>query len=221
MLHKYLFTITTFSKLLAMILFIALPFLGFYLGMQYQQKVTITTPVVSEVQKTAIPTPTPIVLVSPLESSSWNTYTNNKIGFQIKYPLTFDRPTLPSGYPLAPTLYTDGSEGNGTIIFWETKDKWHSYFFTIEPYNYDLNQLIKDSCLNDNYWSYKTIDVLVSDIKGGECLGTNKTNPTENTDFLFFVGKGYKFSFDFQPHPGETPNENELEQIISTFKFTN
>jgi hypothetical protein len=39
-----------------MILFIALPFLGFYLGMQYQQKITVSTPVVLEVQK--LPTPT-------------------------------------------------------------------------------------------------------------------------------------------------------------------
>jgi hypothetical protein len=41
-LHKYLFTVTTFSKILAMALFIALPFIGFYLGMQYQQKITVS-----------------------------------------------------------------------------------------------------------------------------------------------------------------------------------
>jgi len=58
-LHRYLFTVTTFSKLLALSLFIILPFLGFYLGMQYQQKLTVSTPVVSEVQKTTIPTPNP------------------------------------------------------------------------------------------------------------------------------------------------------------------
>jgi general stress protein CsbA len=40
-LHKYLFTVTTFSKLLAMILFITLPFAGFYLGMKYQEKTNI------------------------------------------------------------------------------------------------------------------------------------------------------------------------------------
>lgn len=54
--HKYLFTVTTFSKLLAMVLFILLPFLGFYLGMQYQQKTTVATPPVAEVKITPIPT---------------------------------------------------------------------------------------------------------------------------------------------------------------------
>jgi hypothetical protein len=55
-LHRYLFTVTTFSKILAMILFIALPFLGFYLGMQYQQKLTVSTPVISRVQNNTIST---------------------------------------------------------------------------------------------------------------------------------------------------------------------
>jgi hypothetical protein len=58
-LHRYLFTVTTFSKLLAIVLFIVLPFVGFYLGMKYQQKVTLTAPVVSDVQKNTIPTPIP------------------------------------------------------------------------------------------------------------------------------------------------------------------
>ena len=56
-LHKYLFTVTTFLKILAMILFIALPFLGFYLGMQYQKMLTITnSPIVLEVHQVTSPT---------------------------------------------------------------------------------------------------------------------------------------------------------------------
>lgn len=56
-LPSWLTTVTTFSKILAMILFISLPFLGFYLGMQYQQKITVI-PIVSEVQKLPTPSPT-------------------------------------------------------------------------------------------------------------------------------------------------------------------
>lgn len=54
-LSKELTTVTSFSKALAMILFIALPFIGFYLGMRYQQKTYINAPAVSQIQKTAIP----------------------------------------------------------------------------------------------------------------------------------------------------------------------
>ena len=41
-LPKYLTTVTTFSKILAMILFIALPILGFKLGMSYQKNINVT-----------------------------------------------------------------------------------------------------------------------------------------------------------------------------------
>ncbi len=38
-LHNHLFTVTTFSKILALSLFTILPFVGFYLGMNYQKKI--------------------------------------------------------------------------------------------------------------------------------------------------------------------------------------
>ena len=39
--YKYLFTVTTFSKLIAMFLFIMLPFVGFYIGIKYQEKTNV------------------------------------------------------------------------------------------------------------------------------------------------------------------------------------
>jgi hypothetical protein len=81
-LHRYLFTVTTFSKLLAMFLFIVLPFVGFYLGMKYQEKVTVTTPTIPQVQKSAIPTST----IIPIDTSNWKTYSNTKTSYSFKYP---------------------------------------------------------------------------------------------------------------------------------------
>src|SRR3990167_9211345 len=42
-LPKSLSTVTGFSKLLALFLFILLPFVGFYIGMQYEQEITGAT----------------------------------------------------------------------------------------------------------------------------------------------------------------------------------
>ena len=70
-LPQWLTTVTLFSKLLAMALFIALPFAGFYLGMKYQEKITVNVPIVSQVQKNVIPTPTLV----PIDISNWKTYT--------------------------------------------------------------------------------------------------------------------------------------------------
>jgi hypothetical protein len=51
--HKHLFFPNRYIKYFAMFLFIILPFVGFYLGMKYQEIVTINIPVV-QVSKTAI-----------------------------------------------------------------------------------------------------------------------------------------------------------------------
>lgn len=96
-LYKHFFTVTTFSKLLALSLFIILPFGGFYLGMKYQQLVTVSIPTVSQVQKTAslitpaisfTPTPT-IALIGKITndaSGNWKTYTNTQLGFSMQFP---------------------------------------------------------------------------------------------------------------------------------------
>jgi hypothetical protein len=95
-LHRYLFTVTTFSKLLAMLLFILFPFVGFYLGMQYQEKVKAIKPTVAlEVKKTIninpkltlTPTQTPTSIPTPVVDSNWKIY-NDKIDnyYSIYYP---------------------------------------------------------------------------------------------------------------------------------------
>lgn len=94
-LPQWLTTVTLFSKLLAMILFIALPLAGFYLGMKYQEKTTVITPVVSEVKTTVSPTP----YVSKFNDSNAEnvTYTsiallgNSMKRYSISYPITWER----------------------------------------------------------------------------------------------------------------------------------
>lgn len=53
--YKHFFTVTTFSKIVALSLFIILPFVGFYLGMKYEQEVNVGTPTLSAVQQVSVP----------------------------------------------------------------------------------------------------------------------------------------------------------------------
>lgn len=48
-LSKKYTTVTTLSKTLALILFIALPFIGFYLGMQYQKGLDVAIQTVDQI----------------------------------------------------------------------------------------------------------------------------------------------------------------------------
>jgi hypothetical protein len=55
-LPQSLTSVTRFSKILALILFIIFPLIGFYLGIKYQQKLTVKIPTASEVKNFFKPT---------------------------------------------------------------------------------------------------------------------------------------------------------------------
>ena len=83
-LPKNFTTVTPLSKTLAMVFFILLPFLGFYVGMLYQKQADIVTQFVIQPQNAPSPS------LSALSSmSDWKTYTNQKIGLRFKYPSSY------------------------------------------------------------------------------------------------------------------------------------
>ena len=83
-LPKSLTTVTTLSKTLAMILFIALPFVGFSLGMRYQQMQDLYEQQLTQSQPLIAYKPTP----TADQTENWKTYTNTNPSFQIQYPAT-------------------------------------------------------------------------------------------------------------------------------------
>jgi len=134
---KELTIVTFLSKYLAMILFILLPILGFYLGIKYQQalstlpsnQVFITpsisispTPPLTEEQRSYIITNNPI-------HTGWKTYTNPYAGISFSYPGTWrtilfppdtfvDSDTQISGHGLI-QLASSGEEGTMIhITYW-------------------------------------------------------------------------------------------------------
>jgi len=80
-LPKELTTVTPLSKYFAMILFITLPFIGFMLGIRYQEMIGLQTKQ-EEIIVFVKPSPTP----TPENISEWKTYTNEKYGFSLKHP---------------------------------------------------------------------------------------------------------------------------------------
>ena len=80
-LPKPLVTVTTLSKVLAGILFVLLPFIGFYLGTKYQISLSPKVTETPTVTTTPAQTPTP---ADP--TADWKTYTSDVFAFTIKYP---------------------------------------------------------------------------------------------------------------------------------------
>jgi hypothetical protein len=64
-----------------MMLFIAFPIVGFFLGMKYQETMDLTKSQQEESSLVIPRAPTPVD-----ETANWKTYTNNKFGYSFKYP---------------------------------------------------------------------------------------------------------------------------------------
>lgn len=102
-------TVTPFSKTLAMILFITLPFVGFYLGIQFEKRTapppneetarnSVSFPVLSEQEKNELP---------PLA-----TYQDADHGVYLKYPQSYYMKSLPPN--------PDELEKSSTTLFFQS-----------------------------------------------------------------------------------------------------
>ena len=140
-LPKSLTTVTTFSKLIALFLFILLPFTGLFIGMRYQEKLAGLS---LEKSKTACtmeakvcPDGTSVGRsgpncefapcppgqrasgpAAPDPTANWKTYENREFGFQFKYPNNFGtnfNPMYPldTGFTRYNDLLNDGEDPGG------------------------------------------------------------------------------------------------------------
>lgn len=90
-LPKSLTTVTTFSKILAALLFILFPLIGFRFGMNYQKSIaTISDVVKNEVEKKTVLKPTPTLhSISSPNKIGWYRYMSNNLDYYIDYPKTY------------------------------------------------------------------------------------------------------------------------------------
>ena len=82
--------VTSFTKVLAAVLFIALPFFGFYLGMQYQNTVTpsedqTSVNIVKPKNNTVVVDKVPVA-TQTADMRDWKIYQDTKLGIYINYP---------------------------------------------------------------------------------------------------------------------------------------
>jgi len=124
-LHKSLTTVTPLSKALAMILFVALPFFGFYAGTQYQELIGFQNEQVANTNPSAINHPAPAnnpttaneYQNKSIDTANWKTYSNKEIGFSVEYPPDWTEEKFTDG--TSNGLNLKGLQGN-THIAWGT-----------------------------------------------------------------------------------------------------
>ncbi len=229
-LPKSLTTVTTFSKTIAMILFILLLFAGFYLGYKYREG-TYTTIPITQNNPTPIPSPYPTSANQIIDTSTWKTYTDTALGFSFKYPgkLTLKENNTnivldnykEIDYNPKESPFRGNEVENISITIIISKDTVNSKN-TLENYldkKYPVNEVGAPSYQNQkNKLKIITLD-------GGKGLLSERGMLYENLSRMFWIKKESQIIIFTAYGSGETGTgpskiaEITFDQIISTIKF--
>lgn len=216
-LPKSLTTITPFSKLLAMFLFILFPFVGFYLGYNYNKSLNYSNNL--PINNYTSPTQTTD------ETANWKTYVDNIVGFSIKYPSDWN-------------IVKDSQyEPNEDSYFLTSPDyKEIKNFQPFQPFFSKGSRFSIVTQLNENFKSYEDYKKILEKSASGDTKGyiNEKEIYIESVKALLLTGgkpfgdSSYQASLYTYAH-GRTwdlniisldNQEKFFEQILSTFKFT-
>lgn len=198
-------TVTPISKFLAMLLFITLPFAGFYLGMQYGKISTTSTIYLAKNKGLAIQPP-----ISPTLSSipsSWKTFTNTQFHYSFRYPEDYIVGTSHDPMGVYETTITNVASGDFASGKRNVEDKDVFNMVIVNPYSTDttLSQ-IKETHKLQNVQPY-TIDgepaiIIPSPLVVSVIMAHNQK------EYSFNLGSGNSIYKDY------------FYQILSTLKFT-
>jgi len=205
-LPKWLITVTPFSKYLAMVLFIVLPFVGFYLGMKYQEKVTIMSQVVSEFQKITIPSPT----VTQVDIASWKTYINKNYGFSFKYPQNyFIKDDSSKSSPLALSIQDRSNLISGGGV---QQDFYLFFYVSAIKTNLNPTDYVNDPTNGLTYLSSNNISdnkfTIVKETHGAPC-GAGNQYLIKSGDYIIDITNPLCYKIDL----------NTFNQVLGSFKL--
>lgn len=217
-LPKSLTTVTSFSKALAMVLFILFPILAFFLGMTYQESVmNLKIQQLEEklIQLSRYPTPTP----DYSNTANWKTYINELYDFSFNYPdnwiiTEYDRESYRGIVGLSPTnkkrTYTDTI----TLFLYENPKK-----LSLTEYSKEREKNNKSGDPANIVYPNDEI-ILMSDgtqvyyQKEHYCVTVCQRYTWQKDDKIYMLIK----------YPGEPSDKKSqlnyiFSQVLSTFKF--
>lgn len=222
-LPEELTTVTPLSKYFAMILFISLPFIGFFMGMNYQSTLDLSGSQQAYTSLTVIkPSPTPEKI------NGWKTYKNESIGFSFSYPkeLTFlyDQFDVFIKNNLGNLVKDESNSGNLLLQNFDgkrrAKDNSSDFQLVIDSYrnpeHTSLDSYVKNpNKLWNNYNSNQSFESLT--VGGENAIKGQTITKYKVTPAVWIKHKGYILTIFLG-----TPNSTKLnlfDQILSTFKF--
>lgn len=207
-LPKSLISVTPFSKFLALVFFVMLPFLGFFFGMAYQQQVDNLPQESVPVQYSSpSPTPTP---TSTKENERMNYFTPKELDEYFTYILPSGWVVNNSSNPQFQTKDYKGEEGNihvtsglgVSIVAIETN-------LTVSQY-FDNSISFVDCCI-------EKVDVIRRD---GESNIFRVKAAYEGVRVAYYLQEGkYIWYFIFESDQDPDTYQKQIDQFINSIKF--
>lgn len=219
-LPKSFTTVTPVSKAIAILLFISLPFIGFYLGINYQKSITIYPTTIAPIQKYPKVTIIPTIVLTPSDTTaeptkliskqlnyflpkSWQTIQDSTNSFEIGYdPTIFTSRASKESIFLG---YIANQGSNSVTLIDYDGGSLHQVIYKQMGYDARAVAIEKSKSYFEKEYSYN----------GGRCLVLYGLNFSASGNVWGFCNvnssKGLYFSgFD---------NSEKTEQLIQTFRY--
>lgn len=168
-----------------------------FLGKQTVTNLKPSTTIVAS--RSSVPIPT-ISFISD-ETSLWNTYTNTKVGFSVKYP---------PRYPTKPI------EDNQTVIFGLPPED--AYYLKIIPFQGTVEEFFQQTITGANIQFEKMEFIKQTTVLDNKALWYKRIKNNSEQLEVYFTAANH--GFIFQPSMLNKADLKELDIILSTFKFT-
>jgi hypothetical protein len=155
-------------------------------------------------------------------TSNWKIYRNTKIGFELKYPPSYQTPYTPVKGGLGSSKTVDGSEDNTSISFDQLSTNElgvERILLVMFPYSSTLDDMVKNAPINPYFdYDHPTLKFKETMIDGNRAywfITTDEHDGKQRDMEIFFIGKNHGFILQ----TGLTHNHQEIERILSTFRF--
>ncbi len=230
---KYWTTVTLFSKTIALILFIFLPFIGYWVGVNYQQSLDL-----NQNSNNAVVNKRVVNANSSIDTSNWQTYTNNQYSFMFNYPPDFTIVVNSSDYippynlsNLIVLLNKKGFQDKTSQYSEDADFSVSSSTDTANCYSYNDNMSLSNTPLTDKqtingtvYYIGKLSSTAASHSSNGTFYRVKKNNSCFEISLVIETqtggGQGLGGLKD-QIISDQQKLQSELNQILYTYSFIN
>ena len=210
---KSLTTVTTLSKIIAGTLFVALPFVGFVLGVQYGQSLGRFQAVEQTIEQQTLPMPTTVQqesMTSKNVPANWKEFKDEVSGFSMHYPDSWTVEKLDT-QKLGTFAFMLNPEGNKKVSLTIAPGGFFAFGYQPdETKNLSTNILGKDITMEESIASNHS--------SAGPLIIAGYGFIKSNTEYQIFYSTGSPITEGSSVADYEA-NKAEALQIISTISF--